>query len=95
MTLMHPWRQRLLRTPLFYKILLASLAIVALGAVAGTVITVWHVQQYPDDIHYMRLRLMKRAQGLAKAQKRVQELSELTSQPRRPDPIRFGALAAV
>ena len=52
MTQMHTWRQRLLRTPLFYKILLANLAIVALGAVAGTVITVWHVQQYPDDIHY-------------------------------------------
>ena len=44
MTQMHTWRQRLLRTPLFYKILLANLAIVALGAVAGTVITVWHVQ---------------------------------------------------
>lgn len=45
-------RQRLLRIPLFYKILLANSAIVGLGAVAGTVITVWHVRRYPDDIHY-------------------------------------------
>ncbi len=52
MAYMHTGRQRLLRTPLFYKILLANLAIVALGAVAGTVITVWHVQQYPDQVHY-------------------------------------------
>lgn len=46
------WRERLLRLPLIYKILLANSAIVALGAVAGTVITVWHVQTYPHDIHY-------------------------------------------
>jgi two-component system sensor histidine kinase UhpB len=45
-------RQRLLRIPLFYKILLANSAIVGLGAVAGTVITVWHVRRYPGDIHY-------------------------------------------
>lgn len=44
--------QRLLRLSLFYKILLANSAIVGLGAVAGTVITVWHVRRYPDDIHY-------------------------------------------
>lgn len=44
--------QRLLRIPLFYKILLANSAIVGLGAVAGTVITVWHVRRYPGDIHY-------------------------------------------
>jgi two-component system sensor histidine kinase UhpB len=44
--------QRLLRVPLFYKILLANSAIVGLGAVAGTVITVWHVRRYPGDIHY-------------------------------------------
>lgn len=43
---------RLLRIPLFYKILLGNLAIVTLGATAGTVITVWHVLAYPDDIHY-------------------------------------------
>jgi two-component system, NarL family, sensor histidine kinase UhpB len=45
-------RHTLLRVPLLYKILLANAAIVAGGAVAGTVITVWHVQSYPDDIHY-------------------------------------------
>ncbi|MBW7885366.1 MAG: HAMP domain-containing protein [Caldilineaceae bacterium] len=45
-------RQRLLRTPLFYKILLANVAIVAFGAVAGTVITVWHVLTYPEDVHF-------------------------------------------
>ncbi|MCE7981580.1 MAG: HAMP domain-containing protein [Caldilinea sp. CFX5] len=47
-----PLCQRLLRMPLFYKLLLANSAIVMLGAVAGTVITVWHVQTYPADIHY-------------------------------------------
>lgn len=45
-------RQRFLRVPLFYKLLLANSAIVTLGAVAGTVITVWHVRTYPEDIHY-------------------------------------------
>ncbi len=45
-------RRRLLRTPLFYKILWANIAIVALGAVGGTMVTVWHVTSYPDDIHY-------------------------------------------
>jgi two-component system sensor histidine kinase UhpB len=44
-------RTRLLRLPLFQKILFANLAVVALGAVAGTLITVWHVRTYPDDIH--------------------------------------------
>lgn len=44
--------QRLLRIPIFYKILLANSAIVGLGAAAGTIITVWHVTSYPDDIHY-------------------------------------------
>lgn len=44
--------QRLLRLPLFYKILLANSAVVGLGAAAGTVITVWHVRSYPEDIHY-------------------------------------------
>lgn len=47
-----PLRQRLLRIPLFYKILLANSAIVGLGAVIGTIITVWHVRSYPEDIHY-------------------------------------------
>jgi two-component system sensor histidine kinase UhpB len=48
----HAIHRRILRIPTFYKILLANLAIVALGAVVGTVITVWHVQTYPEDIHY-------------------------------------------
>lgn len=43
---------RLLHVPLFYKILLANSAIVAVGAVVGTVLTVWHVHAYPDDYHY-------------------------------------------
>lgn len=43
---------RLLRLPLFTKILLVNSAIVTLGAVAGTIITVLHVQNYPDDVHY-------------------------------------------
>ena len=45
-------RQRLLGIPLAYKILIANSAIVAVGAVAGTMITVWHVLRFPDDIHY-------------------------------------------
>jgi two-component system, NarL family, sensor histidine kinase UhpB len=40
------WVARLLRLPLFYKILLANSLIVALGAVAGTVITLWHGHRY-------------------------------------------------
>jgi two-component system sensor histidine kinase UhpB len=44
--------RRLLRIPLFYKILLANSAIVALGAIAGTIITVWHVRAFPGDLHY-------------------------------------------
>lgn len=43
---------RLWRIPLSQKILLANSLIVAVGAVAGTVITVWHVLSYPEDIHY-------------------------------------------
>jgi two-component system sensor histidine kinase UhpB len=42
----------LLRMPLFYKILLANSAIVALGAVGGTLITIWHVLSFPHDLHY-------------------------------------------
>lgn len=52
MTAEHSLRTRLLRLPLFHKILLANLAVVALGAVAGTTVTVWHVRTYPDDVHY-------------------------------------------
>ena len=48
---------KLLRIPLFYKILLANLAVVVIGAVAGTVITVWHVLRYPDDLHYELIAL--------------------------------------
>ena len=44
--------KRLQRTPLSQKILLANSLIVAAGAIAGTVITVWHVLSYPDDLHY-------------------------------------------
>ena len=48
----HSLRARLLRIPIFYKILIANSAILALGAIAGTVITVWHVTSFPEDIHY-------------------------------------------
>jgi two-component system, NarL family, sensor histidine kinase UhpB len=44
--------RRLARVPLIYKILVGNMLIVALGAVVGTVITVWHVRQYPQDPHY-------------------------------------------
>jgi two-component system, NarL family, sensor histidine kinase UhpB len=47
-----PTVQRLMRVPLIYKILVGNMLIVALGAVVGTVITVWHVRQYPEDPHY-------------------------------------------
>ena len=60
----HPWqalRRRLLRTPLFYKILVANLAIVAFGAIVGTIITVWHVRTYPDDVHYELIGLFAAA----------------------------------
>ncbi len=50
-------RRRLLRTPLFYKILWANVAIVGLGAVGGTMITIWHVISFPDDIHYELIAL--------------------------------------
>lgn len=43
--------RRLLRIPLFYKILLGNSLIVSVGAVAGTVVTVWHVRRYPEDLH--------------------------------------------
>lgn len=43
--------------PLFWKILLANSAIVAVGAVVGTVVTVWHVQRFPDDPHYELIAL--------------------------------------
>lgn len=44
--------ERLQRIPFSQKILLANSLIVAVGAVVGTVVTVWHVISYPEDIHY-------------------------------------------
>lgn len=55
---------RLLRIELFYKILIANSAIVTLGAVAGTLLTVWHEQTYPHTFHY-ELILLFGAAGLA------------------------------
>jgi len=43
-------RQQLLRIPLLYKILVANSVIVAIGAVAGTVITAWYVNRFPDNL---------------------------------------------
>ncbi len=54
-------RRSLLRTPLFYKILLANLAVVTLGAVLGTTVTVWHVRTYPDDLHLQLIALFAAA----------------------------------
>lgn len=54
----------MLRLPLLLKILLANSALVAFGAVAGTLVTVWHVQTYPDDPHYELIALFGTA-GLA------------------------------
>ncbi len=50
-------RRRLLRTPLFYKILWANIAIVGVGAVGGTIITIWHVTSFPDVVHYELIAL--------------------------------------
>ena len=49
--LRHQW-QRLLRLPLFAKILLANSAIVAGGATVGTYATTLHVRLSPHDTHY-------------------------------------------
>lgn len=51
-----PYR-RLLRIPLAAKLLIANSAIVVLGAVVGTVITVWHVRTYPADLHWALIAL--------------------------------------
>lgn len=56
--------QRLLQLPLFYKLLIANLAIVVLGAVAGTIITVEHVRTFPEDLHY-ELIIVFAAAGLS------------------------------
>jgi two-component system sensor histidine kinase UhpB len=50
-------RKRLMRLATFHKILYANLAVVAFGAIAGTLITVWHVRTYPNDIHYELIAL--------------------------------------
>jgi two-component system sensor histidine kinase UhpB len=50
-------QRRLLRVPLPQKILYANSAIVILGAIAGTVITIWHVRTFPNDIHYELIAL--------------------------------------
>jgi two-component system sensor histidine kinase UhpB len=44
--------RRALRVPLFLKILLANSAIVALGAIAGTVITVWQTRRSARQAQY-------------------------------------------
>jgi two-component system sensor histidine kinase UhpB len=54
-------RRSLLRTPLFYKILLANLAVVTLGAIAGTVVTVWHVTTFPQDLHLQLIAIFAAA----------------------------------
>ena len=64
MTRLRALNRRLLRLPLFYKMLLANSAIVALGAVVGTIITVWHVRSYPQDFHYELIAIFA-ASGLA------------------------------
>lgn len=43
--------QNLLRIPLAAKLLIANSAIVVVGAVVGTMITIWHVRTYPADVH--------------------------------------------
>ena len=57
--------------PPLYKILVANSAIVLVGAVIGTIVTVWHVRRFPDDIHYdidRRLRLCRRDHQLRRQQ---------------------------
>lgn len=57
-------RQRLLQLPLLYKLLIANSAIVALGAIVGTIGTVWHMQRFPDDVHFQLILFFATA-GLA------------------------------
>lgn len=45
------WRG-LLRIPFLYKILIANSLIVALGAVVGTMITVWYINRFPEDFYF-------------------------------------------
>lgn len=58
------WIVVLLRIPLLHKILLANSLIVAVGAVGGTVLTVWHVQTFPEADHYELIAILA-AMGLA------------------------------
>ena len=46
------WRNRLYRIPLAHKILIANSAIVAVGAIFGTIITVRYVLNFPDNVPY-------------------------------------------
>jgi two-component system sensor histidine kinase UhpB len=55
--LWHRAGRRLLRLPLLTKILLANVAIVTLGATAGTYLTTLHVKQSPHDTHYEMMAL--------------------------------------
>jgi two-component system sensor histidine kinase UhpB len=57
-------RTRLLRLPLFAKILIANSAVVALGAVVGTYLTTEHVRASPQHTHYEMMALFG-ATGLA------------------------------
>ncbi|HEU5315529.1 MAG TPA: histidine kinase, partial [Chloroflexota bacterium] len=64
---MDPLRQlsaRLLRLPLFAKVLIANSAVVALGAVVGTYLTTEHVRAAPLHTHYEMMALFG-ASGLA------------------------------
>ena len=53
----HHVGRRLLRLPLLTKILVANVAIVTLGATAGTYLTTLHVKQSPHGTHYEMMAL--------------------------------------
>lgn len=50
-------RSRFLRLTIFQKLLYANLAVITFGAIAGTLITVWHVKTYPNEVHYELIAL--------------------------------------
>ena len=56
--------RRLLRLPLFAKVLIANSLIVALGAVVGTYLTTEHVRRSPQHTHYEMMALFS-VSGLA------------------------------
>ncbi len=56
--------RRLLAMPLYYKVLIANSAIVVLGALAGTVITLRVARAYPDARLYLPLCLLFTGVGL-------------------------------